>query len=239
MLRSVGVPARLASGYLTGEFDFQRGEYRVVGANAHSWPEVYFEGIGWIEFEPTASQPILTRERREPPISLSGEQVRAAEIDRQQRAVQTRNTALALGGLALLIGALTVYWIRRERQLLALPADQAIALLYQRLRRRGQWLGVRVRSSDTPDEFVAAFNRAIEVCATARWESSGAITQTCAARIGELYRSASYSATAPGANEARQAWSAWRALNLRAWWLGWWGRIRSLSLRIRKRLSNS
>ena len=36
MLRVVGVPARLASGYVRGEYDFQRGEYRVIAKDAHS-----------------------------------------------------------------------------------------------------------------------------------------------------------------------------------------------------------
>jgi transglutaminase-like putative cysteine protease len=151
MLRAVGVPARLASGYLTGVYDPRQGAYRVIGANAHSWPEVYFKGIGWVEFEPTASQSLLAREQSAPPISLSGEQVRAAEVERQQRATLTRNMALASILLSLVAGGLAARWIRRERRLTALPAEATIPLLYQRLRRRGAWLGVAVRPSDTPD----------------------------------------------------------------------------------------
>ena len=234
MLRVVGVPARLASGYLTGAYDPKQGAYRVIGANAHSWPEVYFEGIGWVEFEPTAGQPVLAHERSAPPpIGLSSEQVRAAEVERLQRATLTRNIALLSSTLVLASGALAVYWLRRERRLAALPADAAIPLLYQRLRQRSQWLGVTIRPSDTPDEFVAAFNLAVKRCVAARWPASAAIAQDSAMRIGELYRRASYSPTPPGANEARQAWSAWRALSLRAWWIGWWGKTKSLARRTR------
>jgi transglutaminase-like putative cysteine protease len=228
MLRAVGVPARLASGYLTGSYDFQRGEYRVIGANAHAWPEVYFEGIGWVEFEPTASQPVLYRPRRAPPLIFSSEQVRAAEVKRAQRATLTRNVALAAGLLLLLAGVLLVYWARRERQLAALPADEAIPLLYQRLRRRGRWLGVSIRPSDTPDEFVASFNQAIVQSAPARWAKAAGISQVSAARIGELYRRASYSSRPPGAQEARQAWSGWRALSPRSLWIGLIGKLKSL-----------
>ncbi len=234
MLRAVGVPARLASGYLTGVYDPKQGAYRVIGANAHSWPEVYFQGIGWVEFEPTASQPVLAREQSAPPISLSGEQVRAAEVERLQRATLTRNFALASIVLSLLAGMLAARWIRRERRLAALPAEATIPLLYQRLRRRGAWLGVAIRPSDTPDEFVAAFNQAVQRYVPARSQASAAIAQDSAARIGELYRRASYSSTRPGANEARQAWSAWRAVSLRAWWIGWWGKIKSLPRRTRR-----
>jgi transglutaminase-like putative cysteine protease len=228
MLRAVGVPARLASGYLTGVYDSKQGAYRVIGANAHSWPEVYFESIGWVEFEPTASQPVLARERGASPIGLSGEQVRAAEVERQQRATLTRNLVLFSGTLVLVLGIIAVFWIHRERQSVALPAETAIPLLYQRLRRRSQWLGVKIRPSDTPDEFVAAFNQAVKRCVATRWQASAAIAQDSAARIGDLYRRASYSPALPGANEARQAWTAWRALSLRAWWFGWWGKIQSL-----------
>jgi transglutaminase-like putative cysteine protease len=53
MLRSIGVPARLATGYLPGERDGSTDNYIVRGRDYHAWPEVYFPGYGWIEFEPT------------------------------------------------------------------------------------------------------------------------------------------------------------------------------------------
>ncbi|MEJ2013179.1 MAG: transglutaminaseTgpA domain-containing protein [Anaerolineales bacterium] len=61
MLRSLGIPARLAAGYARGEYVPEAGVYEVYGEDAHAWPEVYFPGYGWVEFEPTASQPALTR----------------------------------------------------------------------------------------------------------------------------------------------------------------------------------
>ncbi|MBM3151606.1 MAG: DUF4129 domain-containing protein [Chloroflexi bacterium] len=62
MLRSVGVPARLAVGYSQGSP--QPGDpsiLQVARSNAHAWPEVYFPGLDWVEFEPTAAQPPLLR----------------------------------------------------------------------------------------------------------------------------------------------------------------------------------
>lgn len=59
MLRSVGVPARLAVGFAQGEN--QNGTYEVRRRDAHAWPEVFFPGLGWVEFEPTASQQPLVR----------------------------------------------------------------------------------------------------------------------------------------------------------------------------------
>ena len=59
MLRSLGIPARMAVGFAQGVR--VNDEYVVRRLDAHAWPEVYFPDIGWVEFEPTASQPQLNR----------------------------------------------------------------------------------------------------------------------------------------------------------------------------------
>ena len=61
MLRSLGIPARVAAGFARGEYQPSTATYDVYAEAAHSWPEVYFPGVGWVEFEPTVSQPVLTR----------------------------------------------------------------------------------------------------------------------------------------------------------------------------------
>ena len=58
MLRSLGIPARLVVGYGTGERNPFTGLYEVRGKDAHAWAEVYFPGIGWQGFDPTASVPL-------------------------------------------------------------------------------------------------------------------------------------------------------------------------------------
>lgn len=52
MARSLGLPSRVAVGFTAGTPDDQ-GRYRVVGRNAHAWPEVFIAGYGWVSFEPT------------------------------------------------------------------------------------------------------------------------------------------------------------------------------------------
>ena len=64
LLRSLGIPARLAVGMAQGEFDPKTGIYHVLERNAHAWPEVFFPNHGWVEFEPTASEPPLARPER-------------------------------------------------------------------------------------------------------------------------------------------------------------------------------
>ncbi len=53
MLRSVGVPARLAVGYLPGEPGNEPGRYILRDKYYHAWPQVYFPGYGWIDIEAT------------------------------------------------------------------------------------------------------------------------------------------------------------------------------------------
>ena len=52
MARSIGLPARVAVGYTPGDLG-NDGLYHVYGRHAHAWPEVWFQGIGWVAFEPT------------------------------------------------------------------------------------------------------------------------------------------------------------------------------------------
>ena len=66
MAREVGIPARLAIGFLPGSAD--RGTYTVRASDAHAWPELYFEDIGWLRFEPTPSG---TQGTVAPPYSLA------------------------------------------------------------------------------------------------------------------------------------------------------------------------
>jgi protein-glutamine gamma-glutamyltransferase len=53
MLRSLGIPSRVASGFSSGRREEGGGAFQVSDRDAHSWVEVYFNGIGWVAFEPT------------------------------------------------------------------------------------------------------------------------------------------------------------------------------------------
>lgn len=71
MLRSIGIPARMVFGYAQGEENREDNTYTVRREQSHAWPEVYFQGVGWVEFEPTAGQPILSRLNGTPSQSVS------------------------------------------------------------------------------------------------------------------------------------------------------------------------
>ena len=82
LLRSLGIPARMAVGFAQGErqtppmeeqippgikgsvvreLESEISTYVVRQKDAHAWPEVFFPGYGWVIFEPTVSQPALFR----------------------------------------------------------------------------------------------------------------------------------------------------------------------------------
>jgi hypothetical protein len=50
--RVVGLPSRVAVGFTPGKLA-DDGRYHVQGKHAHAWPEIYFDGVGWVPFEPT------------------------------------------------------------------------------------------------------------------------------------------------------------------------------------------
>jgi hypothetical protein len=52
MARTLGIPSRVAVGFTPGVLN-DEGWYSVIGKNAHAWPELWFDGIGWVPFEPT------------------------------------------------------------------------------------------------------------------------------------------------------------------------------------------
>lgn len=64
MAREVGIPSRIVVGYAPGTRTALTGElagqellgYEATGQDAHAWPELYFEGLGWVPFEPTPSR---------------------------------------------------------------------------------------------------------------------------------------------------------------------------------------
>ncbi|MFN2144382.1 MAG: transglutaminase-like domain-containing protein [Anaerolineales bacterium] len=58
LARSAGLPARVVGGYATGTYQEEEHLFTVTAAEAHTWVEVYFVGIGWVEFEPTPARPL-------------------------------------------------------------------------------------------------------------------------------------------------------------------------------------
>jgi hypothetical protein len=54
LLRSLNIPARYVEGYVLPEDSNDDQIFTITNRNAHAWVEVYFEGFGWLTFEPTS-----------------------------------------------------------------------------------------------------------------------------------------------------------------------------------------
>lgn len=56
LLRTLDVPSRVATGFLVQEWSREEEAFVVTTRNGHAWLEVYFEGVGWVRYEPTPSE---------------------------------------------------------------------------------------------------------------------------------------------------------------------------------------
>lgn len=63
MLRTLGVPTRMAAGFVLepGDLDDTTKTYLLSERDAWAWPEVFFPGLGWIEFNPTPGGALVVR----------------------------------------------------------------------------------------------------------------------------------------------------------------------------------
>ncbi|MCD2442479.1 DUF3488 and transglutaminase-like domain-containing protein [Agromyces sp. SYSU K20354] len=83
LAREVGIPARISVGYTQGSPSQERvgglQRIEVDSHDLHAWPELYFEGVGWVPFEPTPGRGLVPDYSRPgagegagPPIPQSG-----------------------------------------------------------------------------------------------------------------------------------------------------------------------
>jgi transglutaminase-like putative cysteine protease len=57
MLRTLGIPSRLVTGFQNGIFNPMTGLYVIRASDAHSWVEAWLPGRGWVTFDPTPPDP--------------------------------------------------------------------------------------------------------------------------------------------------------------------------------------
>ena len=219
LARAAGVPARLAIGYTRGEYDPEQQSFVVTEENAHSWPEIYFEGLGWVPFEPTVAQPEINR----------------ADLNQDQRsdfnpefqgpgAVRGVDELLLFLGngswsqwlgwsLLGILGVLSA-WYSLDRLVLRLvPPSRALAKLIQRLYRQGTHLGVQPQMSETPYEYTAVLeHRIATIQGRSRWAASLEDLRASIRILTEQYVQSRYSPTPPAADKTRQIIKLWPGL---------------------------
>lgn len=178
MLRTLGIPARVATGYVIDPLqrDGTTDIFNLTERNAFAWPEVYFPTIGWVEFSPTPTQPLINRPGT--PLTTRRTNTRGTEdpseapIDlglvpssplappaAQQGAGSSHQWPLfaalaALGVLTLSLGGAAKFaW---ERGLARMPRPVQVWEKTQRLAAIGK---ASAQPSETPAEFAARLRR--------------------------------------------------------------------------------
>ncbi len=187
MLRSVGVPARLAGGYAPGVVLIS-GNKRVADRDSHVWVQVYFPEYGWIDFEPTPNWDVHTRATpAEQPglgdLDLSGEAIdrpdpteRGLEPDllfpggiTQETSIMGRTfnvrnlvyLAAVAGGLVVLALVVRIAWLMGLGKLNA--AEQA----YVKMNRLGSLAGIGRRAGQTATDYALMLGGRLPQLATA------------------------------------------------------------------------
>jgi transglutaminase-like putative cysteine protease len=224
LARAAGLPARLVMGYAAGVYDPEWAVYLVSEAEAHSWAEIYFPGVGWVEFEPTGVLPEIHH--------LQGDQ---RENDRRtepfftiparvQRAI-ARLVWVSAGllGVPVLFGVLVSAYDRWRLQ--RIPPGAAIARLYQRLYHRGQVLGAQdqtIPPGSTPLELSLALTTRLSGLAAPAWVARAINPADLeASGLADLYNQSSYSPRPPGEDDRRKAIDLWINLRWRLTLAGW------------------
>jgi transglutaminase-like putative cysteine protease len=191
MARSLGIPARIVTGFASGQFDSNRDLYEVRQYNAHTWAEVYFPDYGWIQFEPTASQPSIERPPdpntasganapdgdqakrdhyggREPqdeefdPFSGSASDLNPADAITTPAALSTSVLIMgALTGLILLVAGGGFLAIGWYENRGAPKQVSGGGWAFARLTRMTRWLQLKLSTADTPYEQAQAIGLAV------------------------------------------------------------------------------
>lgn len=161
LARASGLPARFVSGYSSGSYDALAARYVVRELNAHSWPEIYFPKIGWIEFEPTASQPEIKRNEKE----IEGITVSPPVSPAEKFVFKLKNTGVLdwISPLALMLLAVVLYFTVVERMwMLRRAPENAVAHMYQRYYRLGRPLAGERTRAETASEFTEKLVRKMD-----------------------------------------------------------------------------
>lgn len=168
MLREIGLPTRVVTGFAPGKFDNHIQQYVVSESQAHMWPQVYQPGYGWITYEPT---PIRSLVERTPDVAAPKNPGVGAGIDPNSTQIEklfgkrrTDGTAatgspglplpvrFGLTLLAALAGALAVVY---AMSLLRLRGLRGATRQYAKLVQVGTALGIGIRVTQTPTEYGA------------------------------------------------------------------------------------
>jgi transglutaminase-like putative cysteine protease len=158
LARAAGIPARYAMGYAPGIFEPAQGRFLVRQSDAHAWPELYFPGVGWLEFEPTAAIPEIQRSAVPSPAAIAPAWLKGSNplfsAVWNFLAAFIRGAAVPALIVLLIAGLGVIAWILLTPIRLALlPPARMLRGMYRNLVAHGRRLGVHFSQATTPAEF--------------------------------------------------------------------------------------
>lgn len=221
MARGLGIPSRIAVGYVRGTYDSANHVYIVSEAEAHSWVEVYFAGVGWVPFEPTGGREPITRFESEEEIQLSANRQR--ELDRlvpwHERVGLGGNWTLTISMLiAMVFLSILGIALFDHFRLQNMTAIAAFSHLYQRLYRHGRRLGIHTSIENTPIEFSERLENRLAVLALG--SLFGKPLQKTITQVRDfthVYTLMRYSPLTLGMEDRGNIIRLWRSIRRRLW----------------------
>jgi transglutaminase-like putative cysteine protease len=158
MLRSLGIPARLAVGFTPGERNPFTGLWEVKAKDAHAWAEVWFPGIGWQAFDPTAKVPFAGD-----PFSSAAGAGLTSFLRNRIPSVPTSFVAVVAGVVAAGLPLATIGWllVQRRRKRLAWAALPWSAQQLERLERAGARRGRSRREWESASRYADLLARSV------------------------------------------------------------------------------
>jgi hypothetical protein len=220
LARASGVPARFISGYSPGTYDAPNAQYVVRELNAHSWVEVYFPEIGWVEFEPTGSIPEIVRQETVDALAP----IPNAETDTAASRLLTRFRLEQLGyvllPLIILLFAFILYFTVIEPwwYLRRLAPAIAIERIYRKFYRAGRPLRGKRISSETAHEFAARIISMLkDTDSTSRLRVLSANTHNEIHNLTSLYHTALFRDIQIQKKDSQVAWKLWKQIRWQLW----------------------
>ena len=206
LARTLGIPARLAVGFLPGTLG-QDGDQVVTGRDSHAWPELYFPGAGWVRFEPTpavqsgapprwadpfaggGAAPITEQNPRAPDAAASASPTTAPQAAAPDTIGESsRGIVIGLGAAAALVLVSIAFWVTRRRQ----PArtnEPSSEIAWAHLRTRLAAAGIVWSDARTPRQVVALVTAELErrTGTAMRPEARDALTEMALAVQNDRY----------------------------------------------------
>ena len=215
LARASGLPARFVSGYATGSYDAPNAQYVVREMNAHSWAEIYFPQIGWVEFEPTASEPEIQRAQPEELASvIEGSQTPTKKLLTRFHLEKAIYWILPLGSLVALF---ILYFALIEKwMVLRLAPTLAIEQMYRRLYRLGRPLAGERTRAETACEFLNKLSSKVdELSNGSRFTKSLSVLEDEAIALTNMYHATLFIDRRTEKQDAHHAWHSWKKLRWR------------------------